>query len=471
MRIAIYGGSFDPPHLAHLFTITYLLSRSDVDEVWLLPAANHVFGKVMTPFKTRVSLLELVIAPFDNQVQICQIEAERDGQSRTFDTLSILASNHPEHRFTLVIGADNLTESHRWHRFDELVARWPVIVLGRPGHEAALAARADEPWCHPGPTLPDISSSRIRAALQGQGVRQDLAWIPEVIQTQVQALYPQKEAPKIPPVWIFGAGRAGRAWLSSLRRAGVQIGGVWNRSPSKWATITGELPDTIPSPGICLLTVSDPAIEPLAERLSTQIGHGHTVLHCAGRYGAHVLASLAAQGAKVGSLHPLQSLQGLSADELVGSFCGIEGEPEAARVARELARVVGARPIEIPLGEKAAYHAAAVFSANFATTLAAGGIALLTDLQIAEPSARAMLIPLLRGTVDSLESRPAFEALTGPFARRDLAAIEAHLGALRQHAPLFLRAYCELAQTTARWLGWPDQLQADLATVIAAFEP
>ena len=57
-RIAIFGGGFNPPHLAHLFTVTYLLSRADVDEVWLLPSAKHAFHKQMRPLNERVKLLE-----------------------------------------------------------------------------------------------------------------------------------------------------------------------------------------------------------------------------------------------------------------------------------------------------------------------------------------------------------------------------------------------------------------------------
>ena len=165
-RIALYGGAFDPPHLAHLFTVVYLLGRADVDAVWLVPTADHVFGKRMAPFAAREAMLRTMLdaAGIAGQVTICPIETERSGPSRTFDTLTLLAERHPEHRFCWVLGADNLTESHRWYRFDDLVARWPLIVLGRPGHEASLAARAGEPWCHPGPPMQPSAIAQESAA-------------------------------------------------------------------------------------------------------------------------------------------------------------------------------------------------------------------------------------------------------------------------------------------------------------------
>ncbi len=170
-RIALYGGAFNPPHLAHVFTVTYLLGRADVDGVWLLPTADHVFGKALAPFADRVRWLERVVdgLSWRDRVRVSGVEAEREGPSRTFDTLTHLSERHPEHSFVWVMGADNLTESHRWYRFQDLVARWPVIVLGRPGHEAALAERVGEPWCRPGPALPSISSTQVRAALAGEG--------------------------------------------------------------------------------------------------------------------------------------------------------------------------------------------------------------------------------------------------------------------------------------------------------------
>lgn len=468
-RIACYGGAFDPPHLAHLFTVTYLLGRADVDRVWLVPTADHVFGKRMAPFAARVEMLRAALdaAGLAARVEVCAVEAERGGPSRTIDTLSLLSARHPEHAFCWVIGADNLTESHRWHRFDDLTARWPLIVLGRPGHEASLAARIDAPWCRPGPTLPDISSTALRAALRGVGDPEALRWLPDAIRERAVALYPpEPAAATVPePVWILGAGRAGRALAGGLRVAGIDAR-LWNRSGGPGLDATDAPPiDALTHAPLWILAVSDDALAPFAAELAAALPGdcGATALHTAGRLGAEALAPLAARGLRTGSLHPLQSLRG-DGEALRGAFCAVEGD--AAAIAEAVARAVGGRPVRLPAGQKAAYHAAAVLSANFATTLGAGGVALLEALGLDEPTARAMLAPLLRGTVEHFAAAPAADALTGPFARGDLDTVAAHVEAIARHAPEWLPVYRALGRATARMLGWPAARRARLDTIL-----
>lgn len=453
-RIAIYGGAFDPPHLAHVFTITYLLTRSDVDGVWLLPAADHAFGKRMTPYPKRRALLETLVAQIASpKLRIDDVETVSSG--RSFDTLSLLSERHPEHDFTLVIGADNLTESHRWHRFDELVQRFGVIAMGRPGHEAALRQASQAPWCQPGPTLPGISSTRLRAALQ-TGDTQALAWLPPVLAPAVQNLYgPAPERADLPSVWIFGAGRVGRSLAAAWRAAGVDVRGVWSRSTH------GALPARADA-DVWVLSVSDPAITTVATALA-DLPPPKVALHCAGRLDASALAPL--QCAR-GSLHPLQAV-GDDPGVLRGAMCAVEGEPAALQAAEALAKAFGGLPITVPTGEKPAYHAAAVVSANFISTLAAAGIMLLTQIGIEPEQARRMLAPLWRGTVERNATLPTSEALTGPLARQDIDAIAAHVQAIATHAPAFSAMYGELVRTTAAWLGWSTIDQARLADVVS----
>ncbi len=471
---ACYGGAFDPPHMAHLFAVNYLLGRADVDRIWLVPTADHVFGKRMAPFTERVAMLRDALtaagwgpALADGTLTISDIETERDGPSRTFDTLDRLTARHPAQRFCWVIGADNLTESHRWHRFDDLTARWPLIVLGRPGHEAALAAREGEPWCRPGPTLPDVSSTAIRDGLRGVGDPRALRWLPDAIAERARRLYPAEPAGERGPIWVLGAGRAGRALADGLRRAGRDVQ-IWNRSSSPHADVHGPLPRALATAAVVILAVSDDALSALAQRLASALplskDAAPVALHTAGRLGADALAPLAARGLSVGSLHPLQSLRGDGA-ALKGAFCAVEGP--AADVAEDLARAVGGRPVRLPAGEKPAYHAAAVLAANFVTTLGAGGIALLCALGLAEPTARAMLVPLLRGTVEHFAAAPAAEALTGPFARGDLETVAAHVPAIARHAPQLLDAYRALARATAHMLDWPAERRDALESALS----
>ncbi len=152
-RVAIYGGSFNPPHVGHGMVAAWLGWTERVDEVWLVPTASHPFGKALLPFAQRVEMCEALAACVGSHVRVCTIEAELPFPSYTIDTLEALAERHPEHRFVPVIGADLLPDTPRWRRWEELQARFPPLVVGRAGYPPVPDA----------PVFPAISSTQIRA--------------------------------------------------------------------------------------------------------------------------------------------------------------------------------------------------------------------------------------------------------------------------------------------------------------------
>jgi len=159
--VALYGGSFNPPHVAHVMATRHVLTEEQVDQVWWMPVHQHAFDDKQgnVAFHHRVAMCELATADFGERVRVSTIEAELPGRNRTIDTLDALEERHPDTRFRLVIGADVFRESHLWKSFDELGRRAPFIVLGRAGHSVP------PPWtaC---PDLPDIRSSHIRQRLE-----------------------------------------------------------------------------------------------------------------------------------------------------------------------------------------------------------------------------------------------------------------------------------------------------------------
>jgi nicotinate-nucleotide adenylyltransferase len=64
MRVAVYGGSFNPPHVAHQLALTYVLATAQVDEVWMVPTFKHPFDKALAPFSDRAKMCELAASPF-----------------------------------------------------------------------------------------------------------------------------------------------------------------------------------------------------------------------------------------------------------------------------------------------------------------------------------------------------------------------------------------------------------------------
>jgi nicotinate-nucleotide adenylyltransferase len=163
-RVAIFGGSFNPPHVAHALACALLLSIEDVDRVLVIPTFRHPFAKALAPFEDRLAMCELAMGWIPG-VEVSSVEAELGGESRTLHTLEHLTTKHPDWRLRLVIGGDVLAEAHRWYGFDAISAIAPPLVLGRAGVDVAGASRT---------LLPDVSSTQVRA-LVAAGAWDELA--------------------------------------------------------------------------------------------------------------------------------------------------------------------------------------------------------------------------------------------------------------------------------------------------------
>jgi len=156
-QIAVFGGSFDPPHIAHVLLAQFALSSSDVQWVIVAPTYAHAFGKSMVSFAHRMAMAQLAFCDLP-RVHVDPIEKQLGGTSLTLRLLQELAHRHPEHDLRLLIGGDILGEAAKWHRFDEISQLAPLMIAGRPG------------FPHPDvgpdtPILPAISSTEVRARL------------------------------------------------------------------------------------------------------------------------------------------------------------------------------------------------------------------------------------------------------------------------------------------------------------------
>ncbi|MCA9676839.1 MAG: nicotinate (nicotinamide) nucleotide adenylyltransferase [Kofleriaceae bacterium] len=162
--IALFGGSFNPPHVAHQMVALFVLETAGVDELWLLPTWKHPFAKHLVDFDHRVAMCERAAAALGPRCRVSRIEAELAARpdfvaSRTLDTIAALRHRHPDDRFHLVIGADILAETDKWYRWDDVVRAAPPIVVGRGGHAAPPGAIVA------GIEMPEVSSTEVRARL------------------------------------------------------------------------------------------------------------------------------------------------------------------------------------------------------------------------------------------------------------------------------------------------------------------
>ena len=158
MRVAVYGGSFNPPHVAHVLACALVLAVEDVERVLVVPTFRHPFAKPLAPYDDRVALCSLAFSGLP-AVQVSRVEQELGGESRTLRTLEHLAATRGDWQLRLVVGADILAEAPRWHGFETIATLAPLIVLGRAGIGGGEPDRA-------GPALlPEVSSTKVRESI------------------------------------------------------------------------------------------------------------------------------------------------------------------------------------------------------------------------------------------------------------------------------------------------------------------
>jgi len=140
-RIALFGGSFDPPHVAHKDIPIFLLKHGYADQVWYVPVKHHPFGKTVSSDDCRVEMLQLTIErlkkehpEFSSQMRVVEWELEQAQMSYTFKTLQNLSKKNPKTSFRWVIGSDNLYKFDQWRDYQKILNEFGVIVYPRAGY-------------------------------------------------------------------------------------------------------------------------------------------------------------------------------------------------------------------------------------------------------------------------------------------------------------------------------------------------
>lgn len=188
MNVAILGGSFNPPHICHIFMTQYVLATADVEQVWFLPCYQHAFGKPLAPFEHRFALCQLAVSCFqENVVKVLPLERERQGTSWTIDTVRYIKKVFPDINFRWIIGSDVLYELENWKDFDQLVELISFVIVPRSGSKSpAVSTLIDQSMITERSSPSTAITERSRSTQEQQTLFQLYAQCQELEQLGIQ---------------------------------------------------------------------------------------------------------------------------------------------------------------------------------------------------------------------------------------------------------------------------------------------
>lgn len=186
MDVGLFGGSFNPPHIAHLIVAEVVRDQFGLEEVWWIPNATppHKPNEELVSVEHRQAMTERAVEP-NPDFRICNVEVEREGVSYTVETVRVLQDQHPNTDFGLILGSDSLDHFAEWHRPEEIAERVPIIVYKRPG---AIESVADPRFAnhvrYAAAPVMEISGTEVRARQRaGRSIRY---LVPEAVRSYIE---------------------------------------------------------------------------------------------------------------------------------------------------------------------------------------------------------------------------------------------------------------------------------------------
>lgn len=192
-RLGIFGGSFDPPHIAHIALAKHAIEQFDLAELRIIPTGDAWHkARTLTPSPHRLAMTRLAFADVVQAV-VDPREIDREGATYTVETLEELQAETPEVDLYLFIGADQANAFKTWHRWQAILGLATVVVADRPNegqggmasqwHNAVspVVQRLDMPSLN-------VSATEIRAHV-AQGTHPDPkmhAWLPAAVQDYIE---------------------------------------------------------------------------------------------------------------------------------------------------------------------------------------------------------------------------------------------------------------------------------------------
>lgn len=257
-------------------------------------------------------------------------------------------------------------------------------------------------------------------------------------------------------IGFIGAGRLGQSLAWQCARRGLRVTATASRAPEGAAALVARIPrcevltaqqmaDTCE---LMFITTPDAAIRATADTVRWRAG-SH-VVHCSGATEVYALAKAAREGAHTGGFHPLQTFGDAeaAAQSLPGCTVTIEAKQPLDALLVELADRLGCRVNRLPPGARPLYHAAAGYSSQFVNALLHEAARMWQSWGASEAAAVRALLPLVRGTLASIEQAGVAAGMPGPVSRGDVGSVEKHLAAIAHFDPDALPLYRELCGRT-----------------------
>jgi predicted short-subunit dehydrogenase-like oxidoreductase (DUF2520 family) len=266
-----------------------------------------------------------------------------------------------------------------------------------------------------------------------------------------------REKGQMPRVGFIGAGTVGTALAIRLSGSGYHVSAVASRTFGSAERLARAVPGcravrtaqaAADAVDIVFITTPDGAIGQVASEVTWR--YGQCVIHCSGADSTAVLQPARALGAYVGAFHPLQTFAGVqqAVDNIPGSTFAVEAEEPLLTTLKAMAAALQCYSIELEAGDKVLYHASAVIACNYLVTLVKLSTDLWQSFGVSRADAVRALMPLLKGTLNNLQSVGIPDCLTGPIARGDVGTVRKHLVALDAAAPGVAMIYRELGLET-----------------------
>ena len=182
MRLGIFGGSFDPPHVGHLLVVADAFESLRLDRVIFVPAGVQPLkvGQSTASPHDRLEMVRRLVGD-DRRFEVDPIEIERDGLSYTVETLAAFAERHPEAQRFFLVGMDVLASFAQWREPDRVLRLATLAVMQRAGDTGSLPASAVRVETR----RVDVSSTEIRDRVRTR--RTIRGFVPEAVAAYIAA--------------------------------------------------------------------------------------------------------------------------------------------------------------------------------------------------------------------------------------------------------------------------------------------